>query len=281
MDGSSRTGNAASRCLTRREFLAAFASGTAALGCASLAFAATSPDLVANPPYCRFTRVVMNDYGCFRGLNVITFAPGQNYVIAPNGSGKTTIARTLAILGTSPDRLGHVGVPSPRPYVDVAVDGNPQLIEKFRNLIFITEENSRLPFQSDFFTGLDRAKLEQEAQRIYLEFFPYRKHALVGRRLDELISARSFGTGEVMMARYAYVFAARYLLEVELPLVLDSPFSSLDLLHRRELSRLLDGLSCQVIVMATESQLQAVTMSGNVWRIERHCDFSRVVGRYS
>jgi energy-coupling factor transporter ATP-binding protein EcfA2 len=241
--------------LSRREFIAGSAAGIAAIGVcppllASMAESLASEGNIHTERHCRFTRLMMQDYGVFRGFNELSFTPGLNVIHGDNGSGKTTILKSLAILGPDPRIAAHHGVPSPSMSVEVETEGNPELLDRYRDLIFLDENfydqtAEKLPAWLRAF-GPDR--LEEEAKRIYVEWIPYMESPLRRYTLREVVW-KGFPAGERLLASLSYVFAVRNRLGLDLPLVMERPWNSCDHRYESRLAYYVSQMKDQVILL--------------------------------
>jgi hypothetical protein len=253
---SNQSGN-----LSRREFLINCAAGAVAVGLAPTALAAAmgagpGPAVNASSGYCRFSRLAMRDYGVFRGFNELHFTPGLNVILGHNGSGKTTMLEALANPDSPPAPRAHLGMPNPRISVDVDTLGNPDLLRRHRDLVFLDEYWCSAA-QRDSRAWRNSALADQladEAKDIFLQFVPYRESALKQRNMKDVL-VRGFGAGETQLAALSYAFAARNALDLDLPLVMERPFSMLDCHHGEKLASYISQLPNQVILLMTESEL--------------------------
>ena len=171
---------------------------------------------------------------------------------APPGAGKTTILEALENCGSSPTRRPHLGIPDPKMSLEVETLGNPELLRRHRDLVFLNEDSfvhlrREVP---EWLRSDDPARLEEDAKRIYLQWLPYRESPLGRYTLREVLW-KGFGMGDIMMASLAYVFAARNQLGLDLPLVMERPFGMLDCYHGEKLASYISQLPNQVILLMT------------------------------
>ena len=249
------------RTLSRRKFLASCAAGAAAVGLAPTVLAAAmgagpGPAVNANASYCRFSRLAMRDYGVFRGFNELRFTPGLNVILGSNGTGKTTVLQALANPDSPPARCAHRGIPDPKMSVEVETDGNPELLHRHRDLVFLNEDSFvqiRQEVPEWLRTG-DPERLEQDAKRIYLQWVPYRQSPLGRYTLREVLW-KGFGMGDITLASLAYMFAARNQLGLDLPLVMERPFGMLDCRDSEYLAAHIRQLPNQVILLMSDSDM--------------------------
>jgi len=272
--------------LSRREFLINCAAGAVAVGLAPTALAAAmgagaTPVVEATANYCRFSRLAMCDYGPFRGPNELRFTPGLNVILGYNGAGKTTILEALANPGAPPPRRAHRGIPDPKMSVEVETDGNPELLRRHRDLVFLNEDSfihirREVP---EWLRSDDPARLEEDAKRIYLQWLPYRESPLGRYTLREVLW-KGFGMGDITLASLAYVFAARNQLGLDLPLVMERPFSVLDHYHGEHLATYISQLPDQVILLMTEIELSRSDNFQADWILapQANYSYSRILG---
>jgi hypothetical protein len=85
-----------------------------------------------------------------------------------------------------------------------------------------------------------------------------------------------FGGGEHHMAFLSFLFAERKRLGIELPLVMERPFSSLDNHYRSQRGRFLQQSPCQVILLVNTTEVAMGDGFAPDWRLEPHRDDSRI-----
>ena len=197
--------------------------------------------------FIRFDAIHICDYGIFSGSNEFRFKKRRTIIFGDNGSGKSTIFNALAPREPEPT----VWSDSRSPLVQVMTTGDRGLITKYRQLIFIDGES--LSFRDTNDTNrvahhLGRGHSATELENIAWDIF----ERLVGkwsRESTELANRRSWAMGEWICYGYAQIFAARSMLNVDLPLVFDAPeqFVVLDMERRKELTDYLDEIDGQQI----------------------------------
>jgi hypothetical protein len=217
----------------------------------------------------------MCDYGVFRGFNEIEFHSGLNVILGPNGAGKTTILEALTNPGSLPARRVHLGIPHPQMSFEVETHGNAELLGRHRDLIFLHEDFYTLSLEElpEWLQADDPDRLEEDASRIYLQWIPYLESPLRRYTLPEMLW-KGFGSGDKLLASLAYVFAARNQLGLDLPLVMERPFSILDTRHSERLASHIRQLPDQVILLMTDSELWRESGFQAEWFLSPHDNYS-------
>jgi hypothetical protein len=207
-----------------------------------------------NSNYCRFTKLTLRDYGVFNGINHIDFNADRNLILGNSGTGKTTIWKALACLGPSPDVEEHHHVLNPRMSVTVETIGNRDLLIKYRKIVFLSDAAR---YQDATFHELltddQYGSLEIEALDYFHQLLPDGQRLLNGRNLMEF---QKYGAmNDQLFVHLSFVFAIRKILELNLPIVLESPYGPLDDMHSYALSKFLKNLRCQQILLVNEFEL--------------------------
>ena len=175
----------------------------------------------------RFLRLRLNDYGIFQGLHEFEFNRQQTFIDGDRGAGRTTAAKALIQLGPVKGVTVCAYAKQPNMFVEVETYGDRQLIRKYRDLIYLNCESAAelaLRRESKFAKILNRTQrrnYDAETKKIFEGLL---KHKLTCRGFDALIMAAGVRT----CLGYASIFAARKVLQVDIPLVGDSIFGTLD-----------------------------------------------------
>ena len=198
--------------------------------------------------YVRFDKLVINNYGCFQGENEYIFNSKQTVIKGYNGSGKTMLMNVLVNLGFVP------GVSDDEnSSVKVFTQGDRTLINKFAHVIFLEceymtnnlEEVYR--YTMECFEGQN---IKTEVLRIYNTLLTNHPHKR--KSYSELTPVGMVNTAEKVCLSYALFFAARKLLNIKLPIVLDNPFGCLDSEIIESVTVYLSSLACQQILLVKE-----------------------------
>ncbi|MBF0595816.1 MAG: hypothetical protein HQL22_12740 [Candidatus Omnitrophica bacterium] len=197
----------------------------------------------------RFKRMLLKDYGVFTGFNELRFQ--QHTIIAGScGTGKTILAKALSALGPATGVKSNAHSVDTKIDVVVETDGKRDYIDKYRDLIFIDGES--IDQGSVFFSivnNQDLATVTEVAQKLFGQ--------LSSRKIDlqrELVSASLPGCERVCLV-FAYLFAVREKLAIDLPLVLDAPFGRLDDEHKSKVVAFLKQQTIQQIWLCQERDL--------------------------
>ena len=186
----------------------------------------------------RFEKIKLDNHVCFPGSQEIVFSQHLNVILGGGGSGKTTIFNALASIGPETGRVSDRELRTLETAVAVSTSGDRGLLSKYRDIIFLGDD------------GADRA-LSQELWKLKtganISSSPYARHreAIVDEAIKVLsnsllahkpwkyeehkdLNPRYMAVGEHSLFGYAYMFAVRTVLDLDLPLVLDVPYTVLD-----------------------------------------------------
>jgi ABC-type glutathione transport system ATPase component len=173
------------------------------------------------------------------------------------GSGKTTIVKTLYYMGVAPGVAGHFGA---TPSVHVEVEGNPNLIEEYRDLIFLDGESALALSQHQgqmmaemSLTEGERQAVEDEMRLIFQSLLSHKPWKL---EAHSDVDPRVMAMGERICLGYALNFAVRNVCQLSIPVVLDSPYERLNFELRKGFKTFLKELPDQQIVLGSKSELQ-------------------------
>jgi ABC-type glutathione transport system ATPase component len=206
----------------------------------------------------RFVELSLNNYGVFADFNELIFNPQHTLIVGPCGSGKTTIADALGSLGPKAGVCPHSNSKGLAMPVVVKIDGDPDYVNKYRDVIFINEEtvNHFTNHEEVFATGIIEKKSLAAVKELACDIF----RSFLSCRNDKAdqykeVSPSMMPCGERVCFVYAYVFAMRRFLELELPIVLDSPFGRLDEVLRASIRGFLEDQAFQQILLCNEREL--------------------------
>ena len=198
-----------------------------------------------------FVTLHLRDYGVFLGSNELNFNRHQTLIVGIGGTGKTTIVNALAQLGPEISIKANIQAKLPDMSVEVVTKGNRDLIKIYDTIIFLSFESTDLSWwfnQKHKFTLLNYESLESvrsEAKEIFQTML-HRKSG--GKDLKPSIMA----AGERVCLGYAFTFAVRKVLNLDLPVVLDSPYGRIDSEKRQAVRAFLKDQPCQQILLGSE-----------------------------
>ncbi len=205
----------------------------------------------------RFLKLHLKNYGIFLGPNEISFDRHCTLIIGMGGTGKTTIVNALANLGPAKGVKPHFKAKSTEMSIDVVTEGNRSCIKKYSSLIFLSHgftEFHILGKESLFADILNNHQLEavrEEARKLFCTILftkPWKIEA------HEDLNPDIMAAGERICLGYAYAFAVRKVLNLDLPVVLDSPYGRLDDMLRNPVRAFLKEQSCQQIMFGCEHE---------------------------
>jgi ABC-type lipoprotein export system ATPase subunit len=202
-----------------------------------------------------FVNIHIRNYGIFRDLNEIKFNRHQTFIFGESGAGKTTIANALSCLGPVPDVKPHYSKVSSDMLVDVVTNGNRDLIKKYRNVILLRNDERIINDQETIFKEVVKKQYREEIKDAAKSIF----QTLISAKLRQIdihdLNPTIMTAGEKICLEYALVFAFRKVLNLDLPIVLDSPYGLLDTELRKGVRAFLKEQSCQQIMLGTEHEL--------------------------
>lgn len=202
----------------------------------------------------RFVKLHLRNYGIFSGSNELNFDRHRTLIVGSCGTGKTTIVNALAQLGPAKGVKANVHVKHPEMSVEVVTKGNRKLVNEYSSLIFLSEEIELSMFNQEApFAGiLNHQNLEAvrtEAREIFQTVLHRKPWKLEPHK--DLIT-RTMATGERVCLGYAFAFAIRKVMNLDLPVVLDSPYGRLDSEKRQAVRAFLKDQPCQQILLGSE-----------------------------
>ena len=209
--------------------------------------------------YFRFVRLRLRGYKIFGSFNDFRFNQERTLIIGANGTGKTIIVEALESLGasrsTQPFRVVNShGVSS----VAVVTEGDCELIKKYRSLIFLNRESLEYlvtqrqdPVIKNMVPDSARGEVASKTREFFQSILSFKEGKLYTYRdLNPHIMA----AGEKICFGFAFVFAVREALKLDIPVVLDSPYAMLDEVLRKGVRNFLESQSCQQILLGHECE---------------------------
>jgi len=207
--------------------------------------------------YLRFVGLKFRDYKVFRGLNEFRFNRRRTLIVGKEGTGKTIIAKALEFLGAPKINRENFTIKDRRiSSVAVITEGNSSLISKYRSLIFLNCEVARdwalhnREFKMAAKIPNDKWEVVKiKAQTIFRDIL-FSKPWKIDLHRD--FNTDAMAAGERICFGYSFVFALRRTFNLNIPIVLDSPYGMLDMELRKGLSDFLKAQPCQQILLGFE-----------------------------
>ncbi|MEI8344919.1 MAG: AAA family ATPase [Candidatus Omnitrophota bacterium] len=195
--------------------------------------------------YLRFVSLRFRNYRVFQGVNEFRFNRHQTIIVGGSATGKTTIVEALANLGPKIGITAHLGLIRRRARSVVKTEGDRQLLHQYKDLIVLKSEDVMGVIEK-----YQRLSKVQDRARMNFQMILSRKPCKIKPHQD--ISPRFMAIGERQALYYAYIFAAREILELDVPVVIDDLYSCLDVELKQGLSDFLKNQSCQKILLAND-----------------------------
>lgn len=212
-----------------------------------------------NNKYVDFESLSLQNYGVFQGKNHFEFNPHRTVIVIGNGMGKTTLKNALAYLGYSPDIKPYLDSQVLPAYSTVVTKGERSLIEKYRDLIFfdadIYANISEITISKDY-SKLERKELTKNTRLIFETLLKDKPHKI---RAHQDLSFDNMATGERVCLSFSYWFAKRMITNIRLPIVLESPYGSLDSSTVTALDIFIKNQACQQIILLSDFQYSLIS----------------------
>ena len=201
----------------------------------------------------RIEKLSFRDYGTFSDMNELIFDSQRTLIIGEGGTGKTTIFNALVNLGPAKGIKAHMHAEHPEMSVDVVTNGNRALINDYRNIIFLNCVSVHLFAESYYDQTLKN--IEEETRTIFQTILEHKPHKI---KMHRDLSPKLMAFSERSCLGFAVIFAVRNKCDLDLPIVLDSPYGYLDTETRQGFAEFLKSQSCQQIVLGHEAEFMEV-----------------------
>lgn len=212
-----------------------------------------------NDNYLRFVSLRLRDYKIFRGLNDFRFNQHQTFIVGKGGTGKTIIVKALENLGPPKREQGAFTMRDQAvSSLAIVTDGNCELIKKYRSFIFLSRESlenlavysQELKLENIVPNSMLRT-VESRTQSIFQRILSFKPWKI---NLHSDYNVQVMAAGERICFSYAFVFAVREALELDVPVVFDSPYAMLDEELRKGMRNFLKTQPCQQILFGHECE---------------------------
>lgn len=186
--------------------------------------------------YLRILNLHVIKHERFQWAREFIFDPQRTLIAGGNGSGKTTLVNILANLDSN-----------------VATQGNRELMQRYKDVIIIDGCNPVIDCQELYTEILKQTDINQET---WLNFKSILKRKSWKLEVYQDLNPALMALGEKMCFKYAHIFAIRKALNLELPVIIDSPYGLLDKALKQGFHDFLDKQNCQQILLATEVEFK-------------------------
>jgi len=210
-----------------------------------------------HPNFVRFMKLSLNNYGVFKGSNVFVFDEHRTIITGAHGTGKTTIVNALANLGPVTGVERNIYSEVPEMSVDVVTTGDRNLIKSYKKLIFLDGHEPQMIMKnkeevlSNILNNKDRVMIIDETKSIFRRLLVEKPHKI---KLHSDLKPNLMAGGEHVCIGYAYIFAIRNVLGIDLPIVIDSPYGLLDPNLINGVREFLLEQSCQQILLSWDDE---------------------------
>ena len=203
-----------------------------------------------------FEKVCLDDYGVFLGLNEFLFDRHLTLIMGAGGTGKTTIMNALSNLGPAEGVEPNFHADSPEMSVSVTINGDRELVKKYASIIFLDSESAitlaNTDLEAAFIDVLNdnhRITIKDEVRAIFQTMLEGKPSKM---ELYKDLTPALMTHGENICLGYAYAFAFRKALNLDLPCVFDDPYGCLDLELRDGVQKFLRQQEYQQILLLSE-----------------------------
>lgn len=211
------------------------------------------------PNSVRFERLHLQNYGVFAGSNDFVFDRHRTLIVGAGDTGKTTIVNALAHLGPAPGVQPHYHADPSEMSVIVSTSGDRTLVKRYGSVMFLRCESVLMLVRNqgailaEVLDRQHRKAVRDEARDIF--------QTLVGRtpgkaKAHKGLNHDGMSMGVRVCLSFAFVFAVRKVLNLDLPAVFDKSYACLDSPLRDGVRAFLREQKCQQILLGTESEFR-------------------------
>jgi len=209
--------------------------------------------------YLRFLKLRLRDYKIFGGLNDLQFNQHQTFIVGKGGTGKTIIVKTIENLGSPKIEQGTFTMRDQAvSSLVIVTKGNCDLIKKYRSFIFLNRESfeNLAIYSHELKSGNSvpnriQREIESKTRSIFQRILSFKPWKI---NLHSDYNVQVMAAGERICLNYAFIFAVREALELDVPVVFDSPYAMLDEELRQGMRNFLKAQPCQQILFGHECE---------------------------
>jgi len=204
-------------------------------------------------------KINLCNYGIFEGKNEFEFDRQTTVIAGYSNSGKSTMFNALRSLGPVTGVQPHIAARLQSMSVTVTISGDRELVNKYRDLIFIDGEAHEIALEGLLPGNLSKnqiIKIENEARNIFFTFTSTDKGSSASF-MD--LKYAQLNVRERVCLKYAFVFAARKILKLDVPAVFASPFGCIDYKLTASLNDFFDQQTCQQIYIIGTNQADRIS----------------------
>lgn len=222
-----------------------------------------------------FNSIKIKDHKIFCGENIINFNENITLIVGENGTGKTTIFNALKYAIDANNNALYDNE------ITLEYSGNTSDIIQYIDIMFISDVEILSLEQDD--TAINRCLDKNDKDRFHEITKTYFKN-ICSYKTSEIKSYPDLDPSYMAMGTriclaYSKLFAIRDVMQLNLPLILDSLMGPLDLLLR---DGLIDFLSCnnyQKIILASPYELNSrlLESASTVYTINYENNQSKIV----
>ena len=172
-----------------------------------------------------FESICLNNYGTFQGFNEFLFERERTLIMGAGGSGKTTITNAFENLGPTEGIEPYFRADPSEMSVNVITSGDRELVRKYASIIFLDAESALIladagmeAIFADVLSDNQRITVKDEVRVIFQALLERNSHKV---ELYEDLNPSLMSFGEKICLGYAYAFALRKAMNLDLPCVFD------------------------------------------------------------